>query len=104
MGDEVYDEADGQWARPPAFPDAAAGLVSTVADLHAFATMLRARGATVLSPQAVTAMTSAHVGAHDPDGHEGWGLGLGVFLSDLARRSARRHLRLGRRARADLVE
>jgi CubicO group peptidase (beta-lactamase class C family) len=78
----VYDEADGQWARPPAFPDAAAGLVSTVADLHAFATMLRGRGATVLSPESVTAMTSAHVGAHDPDGHEGWGLGLGVFLSD----------------------
>ena len=82
LGDDVYDEADGQWSRPPAFPDAAAGLASTVADLHAFATMLRARGATVLSPQAVTAMTSAHVGAHDPDGHEGWGLGLGVFLSD----------------------
>lgn len=78
----VYDEVDGQWARPPAFPDAAGGLVSTVADLHAFATMLRARGATVLTPQSVTAMTSAHVGAHDPDGREGWGLGIGVFLSD----------------------
>lgn len=79
---EVYDEVDGQWARPPAFPDAAGGLVSTVADLHAFATMLRARGAAVLTPQSVTAMTSAHVGAHDPDGREGWGLGIGVFLSD----------------------
>ena len=27
LGDDVYDEADGQWSRPPAFPDAAAGLV-----------------------------------------------------------------------------
>ena len=42
LGAEVYDELDGQWARPPAFPDAASGLVSTVADLHAFATSLRA--------------------------------------------------------------
>ena len=38
LGPEVYDEPDGQWATPPAFPDAASGLVSTVADLHAFAT------------------------------------------------------------------
>jgi len=82
LGEDVYDEVDGQWSRPPAFPDAAAGLASSVADLHAFALMLRARGATVLSPQAVTAMTSAHVGAHDPEGREGWGLGLGVFLRD----------------------
>ncbi|WP_456843800.1 serine hydrolase domain-containing protein [Cellulomonas sp. P5_C6] len=80
-GDAVYDVPDGQWSRPPAFADAGAGLVSTVADLHTFATMLRGRGSTVLSPQAVTAMTSAHVGAHDPAGHEGWGLGLGVLLS-----------------------
>ena len=82
LGEDVYDEVDGQWSRPPAFPDAAAGLASSVADLHAFALMLRARGATVLSPQSVTAMTSAHVGAHDPEGREGWGLGLGVFLRD----------------------
>ena len=29
LGPDVYDEPDGQWATPPAFPDAASGLVST---------------------------------------------------------------------------
>ena len=47
-------------------------LVTILVALSAFAT--------VLTPQSVTAMTSAHVGAHDPDGREGWGLGIGVFL------------------------
>ena len=41
LGPDVYDEPDGQWSTPPAFPDAASGLVSTVADLHAFAASLR---------------------------------------------------------------
>ena len=40
----VYDAPDGQWSKPPAFPDAAAGLVSTVDDVHAFARMLLAEG------------------------------------------------------------
>nr|WP_304438212.1 serine hydrolase domain-containing protein [Cellulomonas sp. Root137] len=75
LGADVYDEVDGQWARPPAFPDAASGLVSTVADLHAFATSLRA------APQAD--MLTAQGGAHDEEGREGWGLGIGVLLADL---------------------
>jgi CubicO group peptidase (beta-lactamase class C family) len=32
----VYDEPDGQWSRPPAFPSGAAGLVSTADDFLAF--------------------------------------------------------------------
>ena len=38
---EVYDPAEGgQWSRPPAFPSAAGGLVSTVDDYLAFGRML----------------------------------------------------------------
>ena len=74
LGPEIYDEVDGQWSTPPAFPDAAAGLVSTVADLHAFAQHLRTGDPT---------MRTARGGAHDADGTEGWGLGIGVKLADL---------------------
>jgi CubicO group peptidase (beta-lactamase class C family) len=44
----AIDEPDGQWSRRPAFPDGAAGLLSTVDDLHAFARMLLDGGAPVL--------------------------------------------------------
>jgi CubicO group peptidase (beta-lactamase class C family) len=54
----VWDEPDGTWSHPPAFGDGAAGLVSTVDDLHAFAGLLLHGGASVLSPEAVRAMTS----------------------------------------------
>ena len=40
----VRDPPDGQWSRPPRFPDGAAGLVSTAADLLAFGRMLRRGG------------------------------------------------------------
>lgn len=82
LGPEVYDEADGQWATRPAFPDAASGLVSTVADLHALARALRDGGGPVLAPGTVTRMVTAAGGAHDPDGLEGWGLGIGVCTAD----------------------
>jgi CubicO group peptidase (beta-lactamase class C family) len=52
------DERDGLWSRPPAFVDGAAGLLSTVDDLHAFARMLLRGGAPVLSAESVRAMTS----------------------------------------------
>ena len=42
-GRPVYDPADGQWSRP-AFPGGGAGLVSTVDDFLAFATMLHNGG------------------------------------------------------------
>jgi CubicO group peptidase (beta-lactamase class C family) len=54
----VGDEPDGAWSRPPAFPDGAAGLVSTVDDLHALARMLLGGGAGVLSPESVRLMTT----------------------------------------------
>ncbi len=56
-GLEVWDPPDGQWSRPPAFGDGAAGLVSTVDDLAAFARMLLRGGGPVLLPEAVAQMT-----------------------------------------------
>ncbi|KQR17427.1 serine hydrolase [Cellulomonas sp. Leaf334] len=82
LGPEVYDEADGQWATTPAFPDAASGLVSTVADLHALARTLRDGGGPVLTTAAVAQLVTAAGVPHDPDGGEGWGLGLGVCTAD----------------------
>jgi len=54
----VYDPADGAWSRPPAFCDGAGGLISSVDDLLAFARMLLGGGGSVVSRQAVSAMTS----------------------------------------------
>jgi CubicO group peptidase (beta-lactamase class C family) len=54
----VWDEPGGQWSRPPAFGDGAAGLVSTADDLLAFSRMLLAGGGSVLSAGAVRAMTT----------------------------------------------
>lgn len=54
----VHDEPDGAWSRPPAFYDGAAGLISTVDDLLAFSRMLLSGGGSVLSRQAVAAVTS----------------------------------------------
>lgn len=85
----AYDPPDGQWATPPAFPSGAAGLVSTVDDLHAFARMLLAGGrlpdgSRLLSPASVDAMTTDQIDVASgapgplPDGSQGWGLGVGV--------------------------
>jgi CubicO group peptidase (beta-lactamase class C family) len=57
-GLRLADPPDGAWSRPPAFGDAASGLVSTVDDLLAFARMLLRGGAPVLSAEAATAMTT----------------------------------------------
>jgi CubicO group peptidase (beta-lactamase class C family) len=57
----VWDEPDGQWSRPPAFGDGAAGLVSTADDLLAFARMLLRGGAPVLSATSARAMTTAQI-------------------------------------------
>jgi CubicO group peptidase (beta-lactamase class C family) len=53
----VVDPPDGAWSKPPAFEDGAAGLVSTVDDLYAFARMFTGGGAPVLAPESVAAMT-----------------------------------------------
>jgi CubicO group peptidase (beta-lactamase class C family) len=66
-GLQVWDEPDGQWSRPPAFGDAAAGLVSTADDLLAFARMLIGGGAPVLSAAAVREMTSDQLTAEQKD-------------------------------------
>ncbi|MEX5718040.1 serine hydrolase domain-containing protein [Geodermatophilus maliterrae] len=83
---QVHDPPDGQWARPPAFPDGSDGLVSTVDDLAAFAGMLRAGGRApdggrVLAEATVAAMLTDHAGPVDGEGG-GWGLGTGVRRAD----------------------
>jgi CubicO group peptidase (beta-lactamase class C family) len=78
----VYDRPDGQWTAPPAFPSGAAGLVSTLDDLRAFARMLLAGGAPLLSRATVQAMTTDQLlpgqGGPGFDGAQGWGYGVGV--------------------------
>lgn len=87
----VYDTADGQWSRSPAFPSGGGGLVSTVDDYCAFAQMLLNHGKhgseRILSRAAVETMTTDHLtlaqkaasGLTDGyfDSH-GWGFGMAV--------------------------
>jgi CubicO group peptidase (beta-lactamase class C family) len=84
----AWDQPDGTWSRPPAFGDGAAGLVSTVDDLLAFARMLLAAGAPVLSANAARAMTTDQLtdaqkayGGLGPDFFVGrsWGFGQAVL-------------------------
>ena len=53
----VRDRPDGQFSRPPRFPDGAAGLVSTATDLDAFGRMLLRGGDPVLTAGTVAEMT-----------------------------------------------
>ena len=89
----TFDEPDGQWSHPPAFPSGGAGLVSTVDDFLAFARMLANGGThgdcTVLSATTVQAMTTNRLtdsqlaaSAPDPSGTNGWGYGMGVRVAD----------------------
>jgi CubicO group peptidase (beta-lactamase class C family) len=74
----VWDEPGAAWSRPPAFEDGAAGLVSTVDDLYAFARMLERGGGPVLSEESVRAMTTDQLtGAQKAHG----GLGPDFFQS-----------------------
>ena len=90
---EVYDEAaGGQWSRPPAFPSAGGGLVSTIDDYLAFGRMMLNKGRhgreRILSRPSVEAMTTDHLTAAQKaasglvggyfDGH-GWGFGVSVI-------------------------
>jgi CubicO group peptidase (beta-lactamase class C family) len=55
---EVSDPPDGQWSRPPRFPDGAGGLVSTAEDLLQFGRMLLLPGGNpVLTAGTVAEMT-----------------------------------------------
>lgn len=87
----VYDEPNGQWSTPPAFPSGAAGLVSTVDDFAAFGRMLLAGGVLpdgtrLLSRASVAAMTTDQLDvvggapAIDAAGVMGWGFGVGIQL------------------------
>jgi CubicO group peptidase (beta-lactamase class C family) len=68
----IWDTPDGQWSRPPAFGDGAAGLVSTVDDLLAFARMLLGDGEPVLSAGAARQMTTDQLSAEQRWGAEGF--------------------------------
>jgi CubicO group peptidase (beta-lactamase class C family) len=86
-GLEVYDDAaDSQWSQPPSFPDAGGGLVSTADDFAAFAQMMVAGGAGLMSPQSVEQMTTDQLTSEQRAdaaaflGQEaGWGFGLAVL-------------------------
>jgi len=83
-GFTVVDPVRGAWAAPPPFPSGAAGLVSTLDDLLAFARALRDGGRPLLSPGAVAELTTDRLtDAQRADATmfldgAGWGLGLCV--------------------------
>jgi CubicO group peptidase (beta-lactamase class C family) len=86
-GQVVRDRPDGQWSRPPRFPDGAAGLVSTAADLLAFGRMLLRGGDPVLKPGTVAEMTRDQLTPAQRArvwpgfsflGDRGWGYGVSV--------------------------
>jgi len=84
----VSDPPDGQWSRPPRFPDGAGGLVSTAEDLLRFGRMLLLpEGNPVLTAGTVAEMTSdqltpAQLARVWPGfsflGDRGWGYGMSV--------------------------
>ncbi|PYV87657.1 MAG: serine hydrolase, partial [Acidobacteria bacterium] len=59
---ELFDAANGQWSRPPAFPTGGGGLVSTIDDYAAFGQMMLNKGkygrVRLLSRPTVEAMTT----------------------------------------------
>jgi CubicO group peptidase (beta-lactamase class C family) len=88
---DLYDDArDSQWAKPPAFPDGGAGLVSTVDDYLVFGRMLLNKGKhgveRLLSRPSIEAMTTdqltpAQKAASSFGDHwdsHGWGFGVCV--------------------------
>ncbi|MFD8985543.1 serine hydrolase domain-containing protein [Streptomyces sp. NPDC059564] len=89
---ELIDAPDGQWSRLPAFPSGTGGLVSTAADLYAFARMLLAGGLTddgrvLLSPGSVRRMTTDWLTPAQREGGalflegQGWGFGGSVDVT-----------------------
>jgi CubicO group peptidase (beta-lactamase class C family) len=83
----LIDRPGGWYAAPPALPDGAGGLVSTIDDLAAFTAMLAADGGGLLSPESVALMLRDRTTARDraenpwffgPDQSLGWGLMMSV--------------------------
>ena len=93
---EPYDGAeDSQWSRPPAFPDARGGLVSTADDYLAFGRMMldggEHAGERILSRLSVELMTTDHLTPEQRAssdsvlvflGERGWGFGLSTIPGD----------------------
>jgi CubicO group peptidase (beta-lactamase class C family) len=92
-GLRTNDPADesSQWGRPPAFPAAAGGLVSTIDDFFAFANMMRTRGGSgrrrIISRASFEVMTTNQLTAEQRStagmilpSNGGWGFGLSVAL------------------------
>jgi CubicO group peptidase (beta-lactamase class C family) len=83
-GPELFDAPDGHWSKPPAFEAGGGGLVSTLDDYFAFATMLQSSGrlpdgSRLLSRASVEAMTSPHaLDGPSFDGSQAWGFGTSV--------------------------
>lgn len=84
----VSDPPDGQWSRPPLFPDGSGGLVSSVDDLIAFGRMLLRGGRPVLASATTDEMTRNQLTATQRAnvwpgfsflGDRGWGYGLSVL-------------------------
>jgi CubicO group peptidase (beta-lactamase class C family) len=87
---EVFDPARGQWSHPPAFASGAGGLVSSIDDYHAFASMLmhhgRHGGDRLLSRASVELLATDQLRPSQkatslvPEyfEHHGWGLGVSV--------------------------
>jgi CubicO group peptidase (beta-lactamase class C family) len=85
----VFDQPPGWWSRPPKMADAAGGLVSTVDDLWAFASMMAAGGGQLLAPESLRAMTRDRMTAKERadntifvGDHSGWGLMMSVPAGD----------------------
>jgi len=87
----VYDEPTGEWSRMPAFPSAGGGLVSTIDDYLAFATMMLNGGkhgvTRILSRPSVITMTTDRLTPAQKAGgsllggyfdSHGWGFGVAV--------------------------
>jgi CubicO group peptidase (beta-lactamase class C family) len=93
---ELYDGVeDSQWSRPPAFPDATGGLVSTADDYLAFGRMMLDRGKhggkRVLSEASVKLMTTDHQTPEQRAASDsirvflegrGWGFGVSTITGD----------------------
>ena len=81
----VFDPPDGMWSRPPAFPSAAAGLVSTVDDMHLFGRALlegRLLPPAMLAEMARDQLAPEQKAPFFPGFWEGRGWGLGVSVKN----------------------
>ncbi|TMM12030.1 MAG: beta-lactamase family protein [Actinobacteria bacterium] len=84
----VSDPPDGQWSRPPPFPDGSGGLVSSIDDLVAFGRMMMRGGTPVLGSTTVAEMTRDQLTAAQRGNvwpgfsfldDRGWGYGVSIL-------------------------